>query len=115
MKTRYRIAALIVAGSAVVAASPAMAATTTINVSTPKTDMFAFKGMPAKLKPGTYKFVYKNDSGIDHNLKVGSVSTPNFDKGSKTITVTLKKGTTAYICTVAGHGKMGMKGNITVK
>jgi uncharacterized cupredoxin-like copper-binding protein len=46
---------------------------------------------------------------------VGSVSTPNFDKGSKTITVTLKKGTTAYICTVAGHGKMGMKGNITVK
>ena len=114
MKTRYRIAALVVAGAAVIAASPAMAATTTINVTTPKTAMFAFKGMPTTLKAGTYKFVYKNDSGVDHNLKVGSVSTPTFDEGSKTITVTLKKGKVSYLCTIAGHSQMGMKGTITV-
>jgi uncharacterized cupredoxin-like copper-binding protein len=46
---------------------------------------------------------------------VGSVSTPTFAKGTKSITVTLKKGTVPYICSVPGHAAGGMKGTITVK
>jgi len=113
MKTLYRIAALAIAGSAVIAASPAMAATTTINAKT--TSGLMLTGMPKTLKPGNYIFKYTNTSGLDHNLKVGSVSTPTFAKGTKSITVTLKKGTVPYICTVPGHSAGGMKGTITVK
>ena len=113
MKTAYRIAALVVAGSAVIAASPAMAATTTINAKT--TSGLVLTGIPKTLKPGKYIFKYTNSSGVDHNLKVGSVSTPTFDEGTKSITVTLKKGTVSYLCTVPGHAAAGMKGTITVK
>lgn len=113
MKTLHRIAALAIAGSAVIAASPAMAATTTINAKT--TSGLMLTGMPKTLKPGKYIFKYTNTSGLDHNLMVGSVSTPTFAKGTKSITVTLKKGTVPYICTVAGHSAGGMKGTITVK
>ncbi len=113
MKTLYRIAALAIAGSAVIAASPAMAATTTINAKT--TSGLMLTGMPKTLKPGKYIFKYTNTSGLDHNLKVGSVSTPTFAKGTKSITVTLKKGTVPYICSVPGHAAGGMKGTITVK
>ena len=115
MSKRIRIAAVIAAGAALVAAAPAMAATTTIKVTTTKAKMLAFQGIPSTLKAGTYKFAYTNQSGMGHNLKVGSVSTPTFTSGTKTITVTLKKGTVAYECTVPGHAQAGMKGKITVK
>lgn len=117
MSNRIRIAALVVAGAAVIAASPAMAApkTTTVNVATTKTSMFKFVGVKSPLKAGTYKFVYTNSSGIDHNFKIGGVSTPTFSSGSKTVTVTLKKGTVTYECSVPGHAAAGMKGTITVK
>jgi len=113
MKTGYRIAALVIAGSAAIAASPAMAATTTVSVKT--TSGLMLTGIPKTLKPGKYIFKYTNSSGVDHNLKVGSVSTPTFDEGTKSITVTLKKGTVSYLCTVPGHAAAGMKGTITVK
>ncbi len=118
MSKRMRIAAAVAAAATIIAAAPAMAAPKTINVSTPMTpmkDMFKFKGMPATLTAGTYVFAYTNTSGIDHNLKVGTVSTPTFKSGTKTIKVTLKKGTVKYICAVPGHAQAGMKGTITVK
>ncbi len=117
MSKRMRIAAAVAAAATIIAAAPAMAAAAkTINVSTSKTDLFKFKGMPATLTTGTYVFAYTNNSGIDHNLKVGTVSTPTFSKGTKTIKVTLKKGSKVkYLCTVSGHAQGGMKGTITVK
>ncbi len=115
MSKRMRIAAAVTAAATIIAAAPAMAAAAkTIKVSTPRTDMFKFKGMPATLKAGTYVFAYTNNSGVGHDLKVGTVSTPKFKKGTKTIKVTLKKGKVKYICTVSGHAQMGMKGTITV-
>ena len=113
MSKRIRIAAVIAAGAAVIAAAPALGATTTVNIKT--TSGFMFTGMPSTLKAGTYKFVYTNTSGIRHNLEVGSTHTPTFGKGSKSITVTLKKGTVKYECMVPGHAAAGMKGTITVK
>jgi uncharacterized cupredoxin-like copper-binding protein len=116
MSNRIRLAALVVAGATMIAASPTMAApkVTTINVATTKTSMFKFDGVKTPLKAGTYKFVYTNSSGIGHNLKVGSMSTPTFSSGSKSITVTLKKGSVPYECSVPGHAAAGMKGTITV-
>jgi plastocyanin len=113
---RIRTLATVSAISAVAlagAASPALAQKT-INVSSDKKAPLAYKGMPKTLKAGTYTFRYTNNSGIPHNLKIGKVSTPVFKSGTKTIKVTLKKGTTAYICTVPGHGAAGMKGRLRV-
>ncbi len=115
MSKRMRITAAVAAAATIIAAAPAMAAAKTINTSTSKTAMFKFKGMPATLTAGTYVFAYTNNSGIDHDLKVGTVSTPTFKSGTKTIKVTLKKGTKVkYLCTVSGHAQAGMKGTITV-
>ncbi len=115
MLKRMRIAAAVAAAATIIAAAPAMAAAvTTINTSTSKTAMFKFKGMPTTLKAGTYVFAYTNNSGITHDLKVGTVSTPKFSTGTKTIKVTLKKGKVNYLCTVPGHAAAGQKGTITV-
>ena len=117
MGTRNRVIALGAIGALAVAgmASPALAAKPkTINVVTTKKAMLKYTGIPAKLAAGTYVFRYTNTSGMDHNLKVGSVSTPVFAKGTKSITVKLKKGKVAYICTVPGHAAAGMKGTIKV-
>ncbi len=116
MSKRMRIAAAVAATATIIAAAPAMAAPKTIKVSTSKTAMFKFKGIPATLTAGTYVFAYTNNSGVGHDLKVGTVSTPVFKKGTKTIKVTLKKGSKVkYLCTVPGHAQAGMKGTITVK
>jgi len=116
MSKRMRIAAAVAAAATIIAAAPAMAAAAkTINVSTSKTAMFKFKGMPTTLKAGTYVFKYTNNSGIDHNLMVGTVSTPMVSKGTQTIKVRLKKGKVKYLCAVPGHAQAGQKGTIIVK
>lgn len=112
MKTRTRVIALVAAGSVALAVAPALGAIT-IPVKTTTGLMFA--GMPTTLKPGTYTFKYTNTSGIIHNLKVGDKTTATFATGTKSVTVTLKKGKVAYLCSVPGHAAAGMKGTITVK
>lgn len=118
--TRSAWGALAVTGAALtlaaLSASPALAAKT-ITVTTPKSAPFAFNGMPTTLKAGTYTFRYVNNSGIGHNLRFlrSSASpakgTPLFSSGSRSVTVTLKKGTARYECTP--HKTM-MKGSIRV-
>lgn len=108
--TMVGLAAVLAAGSML--AASATAAAKTINVTT--TSGLSFSGMPATLKAGTYTFRYANKSTVPHNLKVGTKSTPVFTKGVRSVTVTLRKGTVAYICTVPGHGAAGMKGTIRV-
>lgn len=110
IRTRSIAIAAVSAVALAGAASPALAQKT-ITVTTPKSSPFAFNGMPKTLKAGTYTFKYVNQSGIGHNLKVGSVATPVFSTGSKSIKVTLKKGTVKYECTP--HKTM-MKGTIKV-
>ena len=113
IRTRAVAVGAATAAALAVAAAPALAQkSTTVTVTTPKSNPMAFTGMPKTLKAGTYTFKYVNNSGIPHNLKVGSSATPVFANGSKTVKVTLKKGATvAYECTP--HKTM-MKGTIKV-
>ncbi len=113
MSIRTRAVAIGAATAAALAltAAPALAQKNVITVTTPKSSPFALNGIPKTLKAGTYTFKYVNNSGIGHNLKVGSAATPVFSSGSKTVKVTLKKGTVAYECTP--HKTM-MKGTIKV-
>lgn len=67
----------------------------TITITTSASDPYAFDGMPATLKVGTYRFKYINNSDIPHNFKIrgatGFRATPVCAKCTKMITVTLKR------------------------
>jgi hypothetical protein len=69
----------------------------TITVTTPADKPYAFVGMPASIKAGTYKIKYINSSGIAHNFKIkgnsqkGFQDTPVCSKCTKTITVTFTR------------------------
>jgi uncharacterized cupredoxin-like copper-binding protein len=67
-------------------------------------------------KPGAVTFKVTNKGHVPHNFKIGGKITPMLSPGkSATLTVTFKKGTFPYLCTVPGHAQLGMKGNFTVK
>ena len=63
-----------------------------------------------------------NPSFLQHNvaLKGGGLKKPVLGKvvgkgKTSTITVTLKKGSYTFYCSVPGHEQAGMKGTLTVK
>jgi plastocyanin len=96
----------------------------TITVTTPADDPYAFEGMPASIKAGTYKIKYINNSNVPHNFKirgsstVGFQATPICSKCTKTITVTFRRFVNGvlspsrlYVC--EPH-KTFMKGTVTI-
>jgi len=70
---------------------------------------------------GAVSIAFTNQSSLGHNVTVesssGSVvgSTPTFQGGSKTLSLSLKAGTYKFYCSVPGHRQAGMEGTITVK
>lgn len=77
---------------------------------------FKIKLSKSSFKAGKVKFTVNNNSGTTHNfcVKGSGVSkcTPTFSKGTKTLTVSLKKGSYNVTCSVDGHKDLGMKGKI---
>ena len=66
--------------------------------------------------PGKVTFNVVNQGGIQHDFKIAGKKTIRLNPGkSSKLTVTLKKGKYHYLCTVAGHAKLGMQGTFTVK
>jgi plastocyanin len=72
------------------------------------------------LSAGTYTFDVSNQGPSAHNLTisgpgVSNQATPTFASGgSKTLTVTLQKGTYQFFCSVPGHRQLGMLDKVTV-
>jgi len=67
-------------------------------------------------KTGTVAFKVVNKGKIGHDFKIAGKKTKLLNPGkSQTITVKFgKKGHFAYVCTVTGHAKLGMKGTFNV-
>ena len=77
---------------------------------------FHFKLSKASVPHGTVTFTLVNKGKLAHDFKIGGKKTPLVKPGkSAKLTVTLKAGKAAYLCTVAGHAAAGMKGKLTVK
>jgi uncharacterized cupredoxin-like copper-binding protein len=120
MKPRYLVApAALVLGAAALApmavgsSHPAAhAAKTRVSV-TAKEFSFALK--PATARHGSVTFTVKNVGKIQHDFKIVGKATPKINpKKSAKLTVSLKKGTYRYICTLPGHAASGMKGSLRV-
>jgi uncharacterized cupredoxin-like copper-binding protein len=107
-------ALLFVVGSAAATAATAhKASATTVKVSAID---FKFKLSATSLKkPGTVTFKVTNNGHTQHDFSIDKKTTKLLSPGkSATLTVTLKKGTYYYECTVPGHAALGMKGNFKV-
>jgi nitrite reductase (NO-forming) len=77
---------------------------------------FHFKFSKTSVPHGSVTFTLVNKGHIGHDLKIGGKKTPVVAPGkSAKLTVTLKAGKIAYLCTVPGHAAGGMKGKLTVK
>jgi nitrite reductase (NO-forming) len=107
------VTALIGAGYALAAGSTAHTgqhtAVTTVTVAASE---FKFKLSRKTAPVGTVVFKVVNKGKIAHDFKINGKKTPLLKPGkSATLKVVFtKKGRFAYLCTVPGHAKLGMKG-----
>jgi uncharacterized cupredoxin-like copper-binding protein len=112
-------AAGFAAGTFALSAAPASGspqrATVTTTVKVTATE-FKFKLSRTTVPVGTVVFKVTNRGKIAHDFKIAGKKTPLIRPG-KTATVKVvfhKKGRYAYLCTVPGHAKLGMKGVLGV-
>jgi nitrite reductase (NO-forming) len=108
------LAALTAGGFALAAGTSAAgtnrhAAVTTVTVAASE---FKFKLSRTTAPVGTVVFKLVNKGKIAHNFAIDGKKTPLLNPGkSATLKVVFKKkGRFAYLCTVPGHAKLGMKG-----
>jgi uncharacterized cupredoxin-like copper-binding protein len=117
LAARVTSAAALLAVVGVVAA-PALGSrthTTRTAVTVTATE-FHFKFSKTSVPHGSVTFTLVNKGHIGHDFKIGGKKTPVVKPGkSAKLTVTLKAGKAAYLCTVPGHAAGGMKGKLTVK
>lgn len=96
----------------VAATQPTAAKKTVVNVTAKE---FSFAVSPSKAPAGVVAFKVTNKGKLAHDFKIAGKTTPLVQPGKSTIlTVTLKKGSYPYLCTVAGHAAAGMKGTFKV-
>ena len=84
------------------------ATATTITV---KATEFKFTLSKKSAPHGKVTFKVTNKGHVKHDFKINGKKTPLISPGkSASVTVTLKKGSFKYMCTVPGHAAAGMKG-----
>jgi uncharacterized cupredoxin-like copper-binding protein len=91
--------------------------TATKTVITVTMSEYKFKLSKTKNIPvGTVTFKLVNKGKIPHNFKINGKTSKMINPGKTgTLTVTFKKkGSFAYLCTVTGHAKLGMKGTLGI-
>jgi uncharacterized cupredoxin-like copper-binding protein len=114
---RVTSAAALLAVVGVVAA-PALGSRThaTAGAVTVTASEFKFKLSKASVPHGSVTFTLMNRGKLPHDFKIAGKKTALVKPGkSAQLTVTLKAGKSAYLCTVPGHAAAGMKGTLTVK
>jgi uncharacterized cupredoxin-like copper-binding protein len=108
---KRKLVALALVGALAVAAVPiALAASVGV---TGKEFKFALTSKTVRHGKVTFKFT--NKGRLKHDFKIAGKKTALVKPGkSASLTVTLKRGSYKYICTVPGHAAAGMKGTLKV-
>jgi uncharacterized cupredoxin-like copper-binding protein len=108
-------ATLIVLGCLAVPALASRSHATASSVTVTATE-FKFKLSKTSVPHGAVTFTVVNKGKLPHDFKIAGKKTPLLKPGkSAKLSVTLKAGKNAYLCTVAGHAAAGMKGVVTGK
>jgi uncharacterized cupredoxin-like copper-binding protein len=95
-------------------ALPAGAASS-VSVTAGKPSEYKFTLSSSSVKAGSVTFKVTNKGKIPHDFSIGGKKTATLKPGaSATLTVTLKKGSAPYKCTIPGHAQAGMKGTLKV-
>ncbi len=117
LAARVTLAAAFVAVVGVIA-GPAIGARThsTGTAVTVTATEFHFKLSKTSVPHGSVTFTLVNKGKLAHDFKIAGKKTVLVKPGKTAkLTVTLKAGKAAYLCTVPGHAAAGMKGTLTVK
>ncbi len=115
MKARSFTLAVVAAVVALLYAPVASPNASAQQVTTVTVTMKEFKfTLSKKIVPhGTVVFKLVNKGSLGHDFKIAGKKSKLIGKGKTgTLTVTLTKGSKAYLCTVPGHAAAGMKGTI---
>ena len=129
--SRFQVLSVVVLAlsAALVSALPAASrpAKTVVNVAAGKPSGFHFTLSKSSVPAGSVTFDVKNVSTFPHTFKLcsspkGGTGNSCTGKGTSMIspggtaalTVTLKKGSYEYLCTIPGHAAGGMKGILKV-
>lgn len=119
MRFSMRIAALAASVAALVlTVTPALGARShaTGKAITVTATEFKFKLSASTAHKGPVTFIVVNKGKLPHDFKIDGKKTPLLKPGkSAKLTVTLKVGKNAYLCTVPGHAAAGMKGVVRGK
>ena len=119
MSRQYLVAVAAAAGC--IAAPAALADETpvahtsaaTVNVTGKE---YKFSLSPSSAKPGKVTFRFTNKGRLKHDFKIAGKATKVLSAGkAQSLSVTLKKGSYSYLCTVRGHAAAGMKGTFRVR
>jgi plastocyanin len=91
----------------------------TLSLQADPSGMLAFIPTSLTATAGKVTIVFANKSPIQHDVVVAkgpSVigATPVFNGATKSLAVSLAKGTYTYYCSVPGHRQAGMQGTLTV-
>jgi plastocyanin len=122
MRITAVLALVIATATAVVVAGPAgarpSATPTVVNVSALAIGL-KYNTKVLRAHPGKIKLVFTNKSMLQHDVRIESGEhelggTKTIGKGQAVASVSLKKGTYNFYCSVAGHEDAGMKGKLIV-
>jgi plastocyanin len=119
---RTHLLAASVLTAAVASAAPAAtagdaprasASATTIRVTGGE---YYFRLSSKSARHGRVTFRFTNKGTLKHDFKIAGKKSRLIRKGRSTsISVTLRKGSYRYVCTVSGHAAAGMKGRFRVR
>jgi uncharacterized cupredoxin-like copper-binding protein len=115
--TRMRLTiGVAVAGLTLAASALAAPNASTVTVTAGKPSELKFTLSKTSVPAGSVTFTVTNKGKSTHDFKIAGKKTAQLRPGKTTkLTVTLKKGKAAYLCTLPGHAAAGMKGTLTVK
>jgi plastocyanin len=107
--------------SAAPATTPSAGGGSSLSLAANPEGQLSYNTKSLSAKAGKVSIAFTNSSPEGHNVTIASSSgavvgsTPTFQGGSKTLSVTLKPGTYKFYCSVPGHRMAGMEGTLTVK
>ena len=109
------------AASGTSSAAAAGGGSSTLSIAANSSGSLAYDKKTLSAKAGKVTITMTNMAPIGHNITIqqgtnGAVlgSTPTFQGGSKSVSLTLKAGKYTFYCSVPGHRAGGMVGTLTV-